>query len=246
MYLYFMNIVIITGASKGIGKALAEKYASENYKVYSLARSIVDLQNVTQISIDLNNSKETKLKFKMLLDEIKKQSITSITLINNAGRLGTISNIENIDSEDILKTIQVNTATPTILCSLFIKLTQELKSIKKIINISSGAAIKAYEGWSIYCTTKAALDMLTRAIAAEQQYKKNGIHCISLYPGVVDTDMQMQIRSTDIKDFKNLQRFIDLKENNQLYSPEFVANTIYEIDTKNTLPNGSVFDIRNL
>ncbi|CAL2102930.1 putative Benzil reductase ((S)-benzoin forming) [Tenacibaculum sp. 190130A14a] len=240
-----MNIAIITGGSKGIGLGLVKKYISENYKVYSLSRSIVEIEEATQISIDLSDVKASHHAFKMLFDQLKDIDINSITLINNAGRLGTISNLENIDTIDIAKTIQLNTTTPLVLNSLFIQLTQDLTCKKQIINISSGAATKPYEGWSIYCTSKAAIDMMTRAIATEQSELENGVKCISLYPGVVDTNMQTQIRSTDKADFKNLQRFIDLKENNELYTPEYVANTIYTIDTTNYLTSGAIFDIRN-
>ncbi|CAM1356168.1 (S)-benzoin forming benzil reductase [Tenacibaculum ascidiaceicola] len=240
-----MDIIIITGGSKGIGKALAEKYVQENYRVYSLSRSIVDLENVVQLSVDLSDTKATHNTFKMLLDEIQKLEVSSITLVNNAGRLGTIANLENIPSEDIAQSIQLNTTTPLILSSLFIKATQPLTCKKQIISISSGAAVKPYEGWSIYCTSKAAIDMMTKTIAAEQNELEHGVKCNAIYPGVVDTNMQTDIRSTDEKDFKNVQRFIDLKENDQLYTPEYVAETIFTIDTQNKLQNGDIVDIRN-
>ncbi|WP_299121667.1 (S)-benzoin forming benzil reductase [uncultured Tenacibaculum sp.] len=240
-----MDIIIITGGSKGIGKALVEKYASKNYKVYTLSRSINNLKNCTEISVDLSNNKAAQEAFSTLLEELKNINITSITLINNAGRLGVISNLENIAVDDISKSIQLNTTTPLILSSLFIKNLENLNCKKQIINISSGAAMKPYEGWSVYCTSKAAIDMMTKAIAAEQNELENGVKCVAIYPGVVDTNMQTTIRSTDKKDFKNLQRFIDLKENNELYTPEYVAESIYSIDTLNKLKNGDIIDIRN-
>ncbi|WP_275316809.1 (S)-benzoin forming benzil reductase [Tenacibaculum bernardetii] len=240
-----MDIIIITGGSKGIGKALANKYATENYKVYSLARTSSDLANVTNINIDLSNLTETENTFSTLLEEIVNTNISSITLINNAGRLGKISNLENLKPIDISKTIQLNTTTPIILSSLFIKITEQLSCKKQIINISSGAAKSPYQGWSIYCTSKAAIDMMTKAIATEQIEVKNGVKCNAIYPGVVDTNMQSEIRSTNKTDFNSLQRFVDLKENNELYTPEFVAEIIYKVDTENQLKSGDIVDIRD-
>ncbi|WP_271405096.1 (S)-benzoin forming benzil reductase [Tenacibaculum soleae] len=240
-----MNIIIITGASKGIGKALAKKYVNKNYKVYSLARTSSGLENITDVAIDLSDLTATENTFANLLKEIATPKITSITLINNAGRLGEISNLENLKANDISKTIQLNTTTPLVLSGLFIKLTQQLTCKKQIINISSGAAKNAYQGWTIYCTSKAAIDMMTKAIATEQTEIENGVKCVSIYPGVVDTNMQSQIRNTSKTDFNSVQRFVDLKENNELYTPNFVAETIYKIDTENQLQNGAIVDIRN-
>ncbi len=241
-----MNIVIITGGSKGIGKALGQYYANNTYKVYSMSRTITDIQNVTQLSVDLTNTKKALSTFNMLLDEIKKQDISSITLINNAGRLGKISNLEKIPVEDIEKSIQLNITIPSILSKLFIQQLQRLTCKKQIINITSGAAISPYAGWSTYCSTKAALDMLTMTIATEQDTIEYPVKCIGIRPGVVDTNMQAQIRRTDKSDFQNLQKFIDLKTNNQLYSSEFVAESIFKIDTENTLKSGDIVDIRLL
>ncbi|CAM1333287.1 SDR family NAD(P)-dependent oxidoreductase [Tenacibaculum aestuariivivum] len=240
-----MNIIIITGGSKGIGKALTKKYASKNYQVISLARTSSEVKNVEHISVDLSDIKATENTFKTLLTTIINQKITSITLVNNAGRLGKIANLENLEANDISKSIQLNTITPLILSGLFIKKTAQLTCKKQIINISSGAAKKPYQGWSVYCTSKAAIDMMTKTIASEQSEIENGVKCVAIYPGVVATDMQTQIRDTKKINFKNVQRFIDLMKNKELYTPNFVANTIYKIDIDNKLNSGDIVDIRN-
>ncbi|WP_369047689.1 SDR family NAD(P)-dependent oxidoreductase [Tenacibaculum sp. UWU-22] len=241
-----MDIAIVTGGSKGIGKAIAKKYIAEKYTVFSLARSTTDLKNCTQIKVDLGNLEAAEKSFISLFKRFENKNIHSITLINNAGRLGTISNLENIQPEDIAKTINLNTTIPLILSSLFIKLTSHFKCTKKLINISSGAAIKPYQGWSVYCASKAALNMITQTIASEQNQLKNGVICAAIYPGVVDTEMQEQIRQTNKKDFKNKARFVNLKLNNQLFTPTHVANTLFKIDKNNLVNNGDIIDIRNI
>jgi len=240
-----MNILIITGGSNGIGKAIAEKYTSENFIVYSISRSNATNVSFHQIIANLTNTSEAIKAIRSIFFKIDKKPISSITLVNNAGSLGEVNTIGNLDSEKIQQTIQLNTTTSLILANEFIRLTTMLNTKKQIINISSGAAVNPYSGWSVYCTSKAALDMTTKAIAIEQRELKNGVKCVAIYPGVVDTNMQTTIRKISESKFKNVQRFIELKENNELYTPEFVANKIYFLDTKNQLENGAIIDLRN-
>nr|MBA3900918.1 SDR family NAD(P)-dependent oxidoreductase [Bacteroidota bacterium] len=164
----------------------------------------------------------------------------SITLINNAGSLGKNTNIENVDAETINKTVALNTTAPIVLSALFIKNIKELKCSKKIINISSGAAKNPYSGWTMYCSTKAALDMMTRTIAKEQEELNNGLKIVSIYPGVVETAMQEKIRKTSASDFKNVGKFIELKEQNLLADPMDVACKIFTLDENNKFENGDI------
>lgn len=237
-----MNILIITGGSNGIGKAIAQKYFSENYIVFSISRSKTTDVNYEQIQADLSNIENAVTALNSIFSNLN--SISSITLINNAGSLGDINTLGNLSSEKIQQTILLNTTTPLVLTNEFIRLTKALTCKKQIINISSGAATSPYSGWSVYCTSKAAIDMTTKTTALEQNEIENGVKCVAIYPGVVDTNMQTTIRKTTESEFKNVQRFKQLKENNELYTPEFVANKIYQIDISNALQNGDIIDIR--
>ena len=241
-----MKILIITGGSKGIGKAIAEKYTSENYSVFSIARSISENNNFTQIKADLSNVTDALKAINTIFKQIDTATVKNITLINNAGTLGEINSVGKLNAKNIAQTIQLNTTTPLILSNEFILLTKNWAAKKQIINISSGAATNPYQGWSTYCTSKAALDMMTKVIAEEQNEFVNGVKCVAIYPGVVDTAMQTTIRETSETDFKNVQRFIDLKNNNELYTTEFVANKMYEIDHSYLLKNGDIKDLRNI
>jgi len=243
------NIVIITGGSKGIGKGLAKQYAKNNFIVYSLSRTtnseLSKFNFIKQIKVDLTNTQKLNTAFDIIFSELIPQEIKKITLINNAGTLGTISNLDNVDIENIAKSIKLNLSVPLQLSSLFIKATQNWDSLKKIINISSGAASSFYEGWSVYCSSKSAIDMFTKVVAKEQENLENGVKILSIKPGIVATNMQEQIRNTSKKDFKIVDRFIALHESGSLSNTTDVAKKIYTIDIENRLENGELFDVRN-
>jgi len=239
-----MNILIITGGSNGIGKAIAKKYNSENFTVISISRSKATNVSFQQITADLSNTSSAIDAIHMAFSSLILNAITSITVVNNAGSLGEINTLGNLNSQKIQDTIQLNTTTPLVIANEVIRFTKNLTCKKQIINISSGAAVNPYAGWSVYCTSKAAIEMMTKTMALEQGELANGVKCIAIKPGVVDTNMQNSIRKTTATAFSNVERFKDLKENNELYSPEFVANRIYQIDTLNLVENGAIVDIR--
>jgi benzil reductase ((S)-benzoin forming) len=240
------KFTIITGASKGIGNALALKYKAEGYKVISIARTTANnLLTDEQIICDLTNISNTQKTFIDILTKIKLKKPTEVLLINNAGTLGQINRLQNIEPNNIENSIKLNVTIPTVLSSLFIKEFEQLNITKNIINISSGAAVSPYYGWSVYCASKAGIDMLTKVIATEQKSAQYPTRVLSLYPGVVDTGMQTLIRTKNKTQFENIDRFIELKEKGLLSSPEEAANSIYTLYANPKVISGSVIDVRN-
>ena len=241
------NILIITGGSKGLGLGLAKEYHKNGYRIISISRSnISKLYSVEQYKCDISDVKKVEATLEEIFSQLEASETKNITLINNAGNLSTVNTIEHIDPAEIQYTIGVNLIAPLVISSLFIKLTKGWKSKKQIFNISSGAAINPYESWAMYCSSKAGVDMMTKVLSKEQKDIKNGVSIVSIYPGIVDTDMQAQARNTPKENFKSVQRFIDFYEQGELFTPKQVAQKIYNLDMDGELKNGRILDVRNI
>ncbi|MFD2037105.1 SDR family NAD(P)-dependent oxidoreductase [Belliella marina] len=221
------SLFIITGASKGIGKALAEKLASNpDNEVIGISRSEVKSQyaNLKGISLDLSNFDLIRQSFEVIFLD---GDFERIVLINNAGWIGQIDHFGNLKSKSIRDIFNINTIAPALLINEFVNKYSGLKDKERIVvNISSGAAKKAIDGWSGYSASKAALNMMTATAQKEAELNKTGIKFYALSPGVVDTDMQSAIRASSEESFSSLSKFKDLKEKNQLNTAAEVAEKI--------------------
>lgn len=220
------HLYIVTGTSSGIGKSIATNLLQQSENtVYGLSRNqTIFHENYIHIKIDLSNLDEIKA-FKMPNIE----NYGMVSLINNAGILGEVTTLNSINIENIEKCIQVNYTSLMILSTLFIQAYQSASIQKTILNISSGAAKGAYASWANYCSSKAAVEMLTRCIQLEQESQLFPIECFAIAPGVVNTNMQKQIRETELEHFDMKPKFIELYETNKLYDPNAVALKIIDV-----------------
>jgi benzil reductase ((S)-benzoin forming) len=112
----------------------------------------------------------------------------------------------------------------------------------RVLHISSGAGSAAYPGWSVYGATKAALDHHARAAALDGA---PGLRVCSLAPGVIDTAMQAQIRSTPAERFPMRQRFVDLKASGSLSAPQDCARQVIGYLLADGFGSKPVDDVRN-
>ena len=199
---------LITGASRGIGKAIAEALAAAGGKVALTARS-ADALNAVAASIEANGG--TALALAADADDADAMAgVLSKTvsefggldgLINNAGMIDPIARMEAADAADWAHIFNINLVSPVVLTRMALPHLRASKGA--LVNISSGAAHRPLEGWSAYCATKAALWMATQALHLEEG---EAIDVYAASPGTVDTEMQVQIRASGVNPISEIPR----------------------------------------
>ncbi|RZA11443.1 MAG: SDR family NAD(P)-dependent oxidoreductase, partial [Proteobacteria bacterium] len=124
----------------------------------------------------------------------------------------------NMEGVQISRAFELNVSAPLRIMNIIATLFKD-KPIR-IANISSGAATKAYQGWSVYCSSKAALKMASEVMGKEMESAKRDVKVISYSPGPIDTPMQVEIRKKRAEDFPDVARFISLHSEGGLISAE--------------------------
>jgi len=221
-----MQYYIITGASRGLGKALAEAVLSyPDTKVLGVSRhATIEHNRYQHQPLDLSDMEALQNNITKIFPAWP--DATSITLINNAGVLGEIAYLGEHTNEHYNFVFDVNLVAPAMLMNTFLSAYSSLNVPRTVLNISSGAAQRPVDGWGAYCASKAALEMLSQVAQKEQDLRGTGVRIRALAPGVVDTGMQEQIRGADKGQFSEAERFEALHEDGKLAMPIDVASKI--------------------
>jgi len=209
-----------------LGKALVDLLvADENNLVVGVSRTghSGKSNNYLDVRVDLAKPKELEEKF----DEIFPQGeYEEVMLINNAGWIGQVAPFGKLDPAGIAEIHLINTVAPALLMNKFVNRFGQSKGSKVVVNISSGAAEKDIDGWSGYSSSKAALNRYTGIAQEESKLHGWGIRFFALSPGIIDTPMQENIRQAKEENFSRVQDFKQYKANNDLMSPEEVAEKV--------------------
>lgn len=222
-----MNVYIITGTSKGIGKALAEELLKdEQNHVVGVSRSCtIQHPNYRHQPLDFSDVEAVEHNLQKVFRPYPEAA--RLVLVNNAGVLGDTGYVgEGMPNERFEFVFDVNVIVPAMLMNTFLEAYRGQQAEKVVVNISSGAGKYPVDGWASYCASKAALDMLSQAVQLEQEKRGTGVRVFALSPGVVDTQMQGQIRDSDERSFSTVAKFRQYKQNNELASPGQVAEKI--------------------
>lgn len=237
------TLFCITGASRGLGKALAETLCQRGNALLLVSRGVssVEHDQWTAIKADLAQSEQVEQVLDALVSYQSRVQAERIVLINNAGIVEPVgAAVDNLPHE-IMLCNAVNLVAPMLLTSGLLKRLPDLPMV--IVNISSGAAHSAYHGWSSYCSSKAGLDHFTRCVGLELSVPGHQ-KIVSIAPGIVDTDMQGVIRNSNRHDFPTIDKFLKLKQDQELTSPQAAATRIVDFLNSGSYENGGIYDIR--
>ena len=203
------KVALVTGASRGIGAATAKELARQGVSVVLAARSVDDTQKVAldirraggkadAVACDVSRYQDVFDAVERCLSSFGRLDI----LVNNAGIIEPISRLGDSDPELWARVADINYKGVYYGLRAVIPV-MEAQGAGIIINISSGAATGALEGWSHYCSSKAAVLSLTRC--ADKEYRDRGIRVVGLSPGTVATDMQVAIRVSGVNPVSQLE-----------------------------------------
>ena len=241
---------VVTGASKGIGRSIARTLAKDGCQVILLARPSNDLDEACDEIQAMSPS-----SFAVPCDLAQSESINAALrsmeeiniidgIVHNAGTITPIQSM--FDADDALweRNIYVNiTGVQRLTKGLHSKM--KASQHCRVTTISSGAALRPLHSWSAYCISKAGLDMWSRCLAEEGA--NDGITSIAIAPGIVDTDMQLEIRSSSPDDFPMVDSFAGYHRNGDLTNPDDVARKLHPLIVGHTVEqSGQRFDVREL
>ncbi|MBS0468326.1 MAG: SDR family NAD(P)-dependent oxidoreductase [Proteobacteria bacterium] len=256
------HLYILTGTSRGMGLALAQQLLQPGHTLICMARhtqpglgaSIPAGASLEQWSIDLSQPAPAAQRLHAWLSAQPAGRYASATLINNAGVIPRIAPLSACTSaEDMAaqaNALRVGLEAPMLLTAAFLGATEAWSAsshsvARKVLNISSGLGRRAMASQSAYCAAKAGLDHFTRCLALDEAAKPHGAKVCSLAPGVIDTDMQVQLRSASAAEFPDVQSFSALQSGGMLTSPQATAHRVLAWLARADFGSNPVADVRD-
>lgn len=247
------NLTILTGASRGIGLAMAHQLLDKDAMLLCISRRFNDELAKTAAQkgamllhweLDLADGAAVAQRIGNWLGKLQARDLYSATLINNAGVIPALVPLGESDFNDLANALRVGLEAPMQLCAAFLGATRNWTIPRKVLNISSGLGRRPMASQSAYCAAKAGMDHFTRCMALDEAQKPNGAKVCSLAPGVVATDMQVQLRSAATAGFPDREWFEKLHSSGTLLSPEEAAQKVLSYLQKPDFGSDPIGDAR--
>jgi NAD(P)-dependent dehydrogenase (short-subunit alcohol dehydrogenase family) len=227
------HLYILTGGSRGMGLAMAEQLLQPGNTLLCMARTASTQlaapagAQLLQWTLDLAQGAQAAGRLRDWLQAEPPGRYASATLINNAGVIPRIAPLSACagaaDLDGLAQALRVGLEAPMQLAAAFLGATEGWGVPRKVLNISSGLGRRAMASQAAYCAAKAGMDHFTRCLALDEATKPHGAKVCALAPGVIDTDMQVQLRGADASTFPDVGNFAQLKSGGMLTSPHDAA-----------------------
>lgn len=220
------KVVVVTGASRGIGAALARAGAARGLRLGLCARGpsvLPDGADVVSSQLDVTDEKALAA----FVCRVEDRFGAIDCWVNNAGVLEPIAMLRDLEAPEFRRHVDVNLTGVFLGTRAYVRHLRARGHSGVLLNVSSGAAQSAYAGWAAYCAAKAGVDRLTEVVQLEEA--DHGLRAHAVAPGVVETDMQALIRETPAERFPSLPRFEALAREDRCNSPDFVAERLLAI-----------------
>jgi benzil reductase ((S)-benzoin forming) len=250
-----MDYAIVTGATRGLGESIAKLFIEKGIGLINVSRSdnerLQMLAGEKEVSYDflqcdLAQSGETEAVFREAGKKVFGYNPGRVYVVQNAGVVTPINPSGEVENHALETSVHINLLSPMIASNEMIKAARGSDSKMIMINISSGAGSRPVYGWSTYCATKAGVNMLTETVSLELSKKHSRHQAIAFSPGVMDTDMQGEIRSSSKEAFADVESFQRYKEEGMLRETDTVADALVKLVTESELESGKLYHVNDL
>lgn len=242
-----MQLAIVTGASKGLGDGLVDSFLEKGIPVIGLSRSETESrEEFTSLLYDLSQSGVPLTAAEHIWQEIEKSGAQDVTIIHNASVIDPIERVGKLDADRVEIAFRVNVLAPMLMTNVWLAKAKQWTGTLTIVNVTSGAGSRPISGWSVYNSTKAAINMHTQVTGLELDQASSEHRVIAYNPGVMDTGMQQTIRSSSEEAFADVGRFKELKQKGDLRAPRTVADALVSLVTNGPVENGRIYTVTEL
>ena len=248
------HLTILTGASRGMGLAIAQQLCAADALVLCISRGKAPAldavarergASLTQWQADLADPAPLAARLRDWLAQQDAAQMRSATLINNAGVVGGTGPLDGCDASAISMALRVDLEAPMQLTAAFLAATYQWMLPRKVLNISSGLGRRPMAGGALYCAAKAGMDHFSRCVALEQAGRANAAGIVSLAPGIIDTDMQTELRAGNPERFPEHENFVRMKETGALATPADAARRVLAYLARADFGAQPVADVRD-
>lgn len=254
------RLVILTGASRGLGAAMAGQLLNAGTVMLCLSRgrhpTLAVRAASAQVALeewprDLADSISVADEVEAWLRTFDAQRFDEAVLINNAGVISRVGRSDACTSAELSSALRVGLEATILLTAAFLRATGGWRAGRRVLNISSGLGRRPMAGSAIYGAAKAGMDHYSRVVALDEAHraemvadKSRAARIVSLAPGVIDTDMQAQLRAADSTGFPSKAYFEQQHAQGVLVSAEDTAARILAYLKRDDFGSNPVADIR--